>query len=81
MEMKPVRTEADYEAAVRRIDSLWGAPQGTADGDEFDALMTLMEAYEREHYPIEVVASRWLARWGGTMPKLKSIPRRRSIRV
>src|SRR6266487_1162229 len=53
MEIKPVRNEADYEWTLRRIETLWGAPAGTAEGDELDVLATLAEAYEREHYPIE----------------------------
>jgi HTH-type transcriptional regulator/antitoxin HigA len=53
MEIKPIRNEADYEAALRRIEALWGAPAGTPEGDELDVLATLTEAYEREHYPID----------------------------
>jgi len=53
MEIKPIRNEADYDAALRRIEALWGAPAGTPEGDELDVLATLTEAYEREHYPIE----------------------------
>jgi antitoxin component HigA of HigAB toxin-antitoxin module len=77
MEIGPIRTEADYESTLRRIEALWGASPGTSD-DELDVLVTLVEAYESEHYSIDVVASRRLARLGGTMPKLKRIPRRRS---
>ncbi len=53
MEIRPIRSEADYESALRRIDALWGASTGTSDGDELDVLVTLTEAYEREHYPID----------------------------
>ena len=53
MEIKPIRTVADYEAALRRIEALWGVSAGTADDDELDVLVTLTEAYEREHYPID----------------------------
>ncbi len=53
MEIRPIRTEADYEVALRRIEALWGASAGTPDGDELDVLVTLTEAYEREHYPID----------------------------
>jgi HTH-type transcriptional regulator / antitoxin HigA len=53
MEIKPIRNEADYDAALRRIEALWGAPAGTPEGDELDVLATLTEAYEREHYPID----------------------------
>ena len=53
MEIRPIRTEADYEAALRRIETLWGASVGTPDDDELDVLVTLTEAYEREHDPID----------------------------
>lgn len=54
MEVKPIRSERDYDQALRRVEELWGAPQGTAEGDELDVLATLLEAYEREHYPIDL---------------------------
>src|SRR5580698_3597058 len=54
MEIKPIRTEANYDAALRRIEALWSAAHGTRDGDELDILITLTEAYEREHYPVEL---------------------------
>jgi HTH-type transcriptional regulator/antitoxin HigA len=52
MEIKPIRTEADYEAALQEIDRLWGAPYGSPEGDRMDVLVTLVEAYEEKHYPI-----------------------------
>jgi HTH-type transcriptional regulator/antitoxin HigA len=54
MQIKPIRSEADHDVALRRIETLWGAPSGTAEGDELDVLATLVEAYEREHYPIDL---------------------------
>ena len=54
MEIKPIRTEADYEAALRRIEALWGAAQGTPEGDNLDVLATLVESYESEHYPVDL---------------------------
>ncbi len=54
MEIKPIRTEADYEAALRHIETLWGAAEGTPEGDELDVLATLVESYERERYPIDL---------------------------
>src|SRR5215470_8467087 len=53
MEIRPIRTGADYEAALRRIETLWGADAGTPNGDELDVLVTLTEAYERERFPID----------------------------
>ena len=52
MEIKPIRTEADYEAALQEIDRVWGTPYGSPEGDKLDVLVTLVEAYEEKHYPI-----------------------------
>lgn len=54
MEIRPIRTEGDYAAALARVEKLWGADPGTAAGDELDVLATLVEAYERERYPIDL---------------------------
>jgi len=53
MEIKPIRNDADYEAALHRIEELWGAPPESSEGDELDVLITLTEAYERERYPMD----------------------------
>lgn len=53
MEIHPIRTEADYDAAVAEIERLWGAEPGTDDGDKLDILATLVEKYENEHWPID----------------------------
>ncbi len=52
MEIKPIRTLADYEAALAEVERLWGAEPGTPEGDRFEVLFTLVEAYEEQHYPI-----------------------------
>lgn len=52
-ELKPIRTEADYDAALAAVERLWGAKSGTPDGDRLDALATLIEVYEAKHYPID----------------------------
>src|SRR5881227_1352124 len=54
MEIRPIRTETDYKTAIRRIEALWGAAQGTPEGDELDILATLVESYEHEHYGIDL---------------------------
>ncbi len=51
--LKPIRSEADYEAALAEIERLWGARAGTAEGDRLDILATLVDVYENEHYPID----------------------------
>lgn len=52
-DLKPIRTEADYEAALAEIERLWGAPAGAPEGDRLDILATLVDAYENEHYPMD----------------------------
>ncbi len=53
MEIKPIRNEADYEAALREVERLWGAKAGTTGGDRLDVLTTLIEAYERNHFTVD----------------------------
>ena len=53
IEIHPIRTEADHEAAVARIAELMGAKPGTPDGDELDILATLVDAYEAQHHTID----------------------------
>lgn len=48
----PIRTEADHEAALRRIDELMDAPEGSPEAEELDVLADLVEHYEDRHYPI-----------------------------
>lgn len=52
--MKPIKTEADHKAALREIERLWGAEEGTPDGDRLDILATLVDAYEETHFPIDL---------------------------
>jgi HTH-type transcriptional regulator/antitoxin HigA len=54
MQVKPIRSNQDHAEALRKIESLWGAPQGTEDGDLLDVIVTLVEVYEREHFPIDL---------------------------
>lgn len=52
-DLKPIRNEADYDAALEEVGRLWGAKSGTPDGDRLDVLATLIDAYEAKHYPID----------------------------
>lgn len=52
-DLKPIRSEADYEAALKEVEKLWGSKSGTPKGDRLDVLATLIEAYETKHYPID----------------------------
>lgn len=53
MEIRPIKTESDYQAALQEIEGLMAAEAGTPEGDRLDVLVTLVEAYERAHYPID----------------------------
>ncbi|MFZ3235131.1 MAG: helix-turn-helix domain-containing protein [Stellaceae bacterium] len=53
IEIKPIRSEADYEQALAEVERLWGAGSGTPEGDRLDILATLIDAYESEHHPID----------------------------
>ena len=53
MMIKPIKTESDHAAALREIERLWGADEGTAGGDRLEVLATLVEAYEQAHFPID----------------------------
>jgi HTH-type transcriptional regulator/antitoxin HigA len=52
-DLKPIRTEADYEAALAEVERLWGSKLGTPKGDRLDVLATLIDAYESEHFPMD----------------------------
>ena len=56
MDIKPVRTEADYKAALREVSAYFDSePEpGTPDGDRFEILLTLVEAYEAKHFTIDL---------------------------
>jgi len=52
MDIRPIKTEADYKAALEEIERLFDAVPGTPDGDCLEVLTTLVEAYEEQHHPI-----------------------------
>ncbi len=52
MNIKPVKTEIDYEEALQTVASLMNAKSGTPEGDKLDVLTTLIEAYEEKHHPV-----------------------------
>lgn len=53
MPIHPIRSDADHEAALREVEALWGAAEGTEDGDRLDVLVTLVAAYEARRWPID----------------------------
>lgn len=54
MDIKPIKNARDYEQALQRVESLWNSPEGSAAADELDVLATLIEAYERKRFPIDM---------------------------
>ncbi|MGV3592208.1 MAG: helix-turn-helix domain-containing protein [Gammaproteobacteria bacterium] len=54
MQIKPIKTDRDYRAALKEIDALMGSKAGTAEGDRLDVLATLVEAWERQHFPLDL---------------------------
>ena len=52
MDIRPIKTEADYQAALRAVAALMTARADTPEGDRLDVLVTLIESYERAHFPM-----------------------------
>src|SRR5450755_2457973 len=54
MDIKPIRTKTDYRDALKQIESLMTAKANSPEGDRLDVLTTLVEAYERTHFPMDL---------------------------
>ncbi len=54
MDIKPIRSKADYRAALKAVESLMGAKARSPEGDRLDVLVTLIEGYERQHFPMDL---------------------------
>ncbi|AIC22313.1 MULTISPECIES: helix-turn-helix domain-containing protein [Pseudomonas] len=56
MQIRPIHTDQDYRAALKQVSALFdNEPEpGTAEGDYFDVMVTLIEAYEAKHFPIDL---------------------------
>lgn len=54
MDIKPIKTKADYHAALKEIGGLMTARASTPEGERLDVLVTLVEAYERKHFAMEL---------------------------
>jgi HTH-type transcriptional regulator / antitoxin HigA len=52
MDIRPIRSESDYRAALSEVECLWDAEPGTPEGDRAEILSILIEAYEAKHHPI-----------------------------
>jgi HTH-type transcriptional regulator/antitoxin HigA len=53
IDLRPIRTPSDYEAALELMAKLWGADSNSTEGDKLDLLATLIDAYEAKHHPID----------------------------
>lgn len=54
MDIRPIKTKADYQAALKKIEMLMDAKPRTSKGDQLDVLVTLVEVYEAKHYPLDL---------------------------
>lgn len=54
MEIRPIKTKGDYRAALKEIEALMAAEADTPEGERLDVLVTLVEAYERKHYRLDL---------------------------
>ena len=54
MDIKPIKTDADYRAALTEVESLMTATPDTPEGEKLDVMVTLIEAYEAKHFPLEL---------------------------
>lgn len=54
MDIFPIRTKRDYESALEVIEGLMSAKRNTPDGDRLDVLVTLVEAFESRHFPLDL---------------------------
>src|ERR1035437_9934625 len=78
MEIRPIKNEDDYKAALSEVERLFYAAPDTADGDRLDVLTTLLEVYEKNHYsipspdPVEAIKY-WMESRGITRQELAPI--------
>jgi HTH-type transcriptional regulator/antitoxin HigA len=54
MDIKPIKTDADYHAALKEIERLMMAEADTSDGEKLDVMVTLLEAYEAKHFKLDL---------------------------
>ncbi|MFV8333470.1 helix-turn-helix domain-containing protein [Flavobacterium sp. GSP14] len=52
MEIKPIKTENDYNQALARLEFIFDAKKGSSEGDELEVLGILIDQYENEHFPV-----------------------------
>ena len=73
MEIAPIKTKRDYQRTLKEIEGLMTAKRDTPEGDRLDVLVTLVEAWEARHYPLDlpdpVAAIRYHMEQNGLAPK------------
>jgi len=53
MDLRPIKSESDYQKALERLESIFDAPIGTSESDEADILGLMVDDFEKKHYPID----------------------------
>jgi HTH-type transcriptional regulator/antitoxin HigA len=73
MDIAPIKSQRDYRRVLREIEGLMSARRNTSEGDRLDVLVTLVEAWERKHYPLDlpdpVEAIRYHMEQNGLQPR------------
>jgi len=73
MEISPIKSRRDYRRTLKEIEGLMRAKRNTPEGDRLDILVTLVEAWEAKHYPMDlpdpVAAIKYHMEQGGLRPK------------
>ena len=73
MNITPIKTRADYRAVLKEVEALMRAERGSPDGDRLDVLVTLVEAYESRHFPLDlpdpIEAIKFCMEQKGLLPK------------
>jgi HTH-type transcriptional regulator / antitoxin HigA len=81
MEIRPIRSDEDHQAALKEIESYWGAPEGSEEGDRLDVLLALVDVYEDKRWPIDIdenfdpidVLNHAIEEFGHTQPELAEL--------
>jgi HTH-type transcriptional regulator / antitoxin HigA len=81
MEIHPIRSDEDHKAALKEMDSYWGAPEGSEEGDRLDVLLALVDVYEEKRWPIDIdenfdpidVLKHAIEEFGHTQPELAEL--------
>jgi HTH-type transcriptional regulator/antitoxin HigA len=54
MQIRPIRTDEDHRAALAEIEALWGAGEGTEEGDRLEAIIAVVDSFEAKRWPLAV---------------------------